>query len=94
MVKASITSEPACASLLEFLRSAQSHSDHKCMDIGTFTIRYTNGKADTLAFLPGHDPTNYEFRFDGLLYRLPRERFYQILRDAGVDSTKMPESEH
>ena len=94
LMQASIIEAPACASLLDLLRSARIHMEHKCADIGVFTIRYTNGKTDTLNFLPGHDPTRYEFRFGGRLYRLPREHFYQVLREAGVDTTKMPESEH
>ena len=94
LVQASITNGPACASLFALLHSARFRIDHKCADIGSFTIRYTNGKTDTLAVLPGHDPTGYEFRYRGSLYRLPRERLYQVLRDAGVDTTKMPESEH
>jgi hypothetical protein len=68
--------------------------DHACGDIGSFTIRYANGKTDTLAVLPGHDLTGYEFRYGKGLYRVPRDRFYQVLQDAGVDTTKMPESEH
>jgi hypothetical protein len=94
LVQASITNAPACASLLALLRSARFHTDHKCADIGSFTIRYVNGKADTLWFLPGHHPTSYEVRFNGLLYRIPRDRFYQILRGAGIDTTNVPESEH
>ncbi len=94
LVQASITDGPACASLFALLRSARSGTDHKCDGIGSFTVRYTNGKTDTLGVLPGHDPTAYEFRFHGSLYQLPREQLYQVLREAGVDSTKMPESEH
>ena len=94
LVQLRITKEPACAALFALLRSARLRMDHKCADIGTFTVRYANGKTDTLAVLPGHDPTGYEFRFGGSLYRLPRERLYQVLRDAGVDTTKMPESDH
>lgn len=94
LVQADITNGPACASLFALLRSARLRKDHKCAAIGSFTVRYPNGKTDTLAVLPGHDLTGYEIRFDGWLYRLPRERLFQALRDAGVDTAKMPESEH
>ena len=94
LVQASITNGPACAPLFALLRSARFRMDHKCADIGSFTIRYANGKTDTLAVLPGHDPAAYEFRFGGRSYQMPREGLYQVLRDAGVDTTKMPESEH
>lgn len=90
----SITNEAACASLLALLRSARPHLDHKCGDVGSFRIHYTNGRMNNLAFLPGHDPASYEFRWGGGLYRIPRDRFYQVLREAGVDMTKMPASEH
>ena len=91
LVQASITDGPACASLFALLRSARFRMDHKCAAIGSFTVRYADGRTDTLAVLPGHNPTGYEFRFGGWLYRLPKERLYQVLRDAGVDTTKMPE---
>jgi len=94
LVQASISNGPACASLFALLQSARFRIDHKCAHIGSVTVRYANGKTDTLAVLPGHDPTGYEFRLGGWMYRLPRERLYQVLRDAGVDPTKMPESEH
>ena len=81
--------------MFSLLRSARVRMlDHKCSDIGSFRIRHTNGKVDTLAFLPGHHTSRYEFRLGGWLYLLPRPQFYQVLRDAGVDTTKMPENEH
>lgn len=89
-VRARITSVPACVSLFELLRSARCVLGCKCIDVGSFTIRYPDGKTDTLAFLPGHDPTGYEFRDAVWQYRLPRNKFYQVLRDVGVDPTRMP----
>lgn len=95
VIHATITNELAAQSLLRFLRSARVRLlDHKCADVGSFTIRYQNSKVDTLDFLPGHDVSRYEFRFGGGLYLLPRPQFYQVLRDAGVDTTKMPDTEH
>ncbi len=91
-VQASLTNAPACASLLVLLRTARLSMDHcKCGDIGTLKIRYANGTTDTLRLLPGHDPDGYEFRFGMGLYRLPRECFFQMLRDVGVDTTKLSE---
>jgi len=95
VIQATITNELAAQSLLRFLRSARVRLlDHKCADVGSFTIRYQNSKVDALAFLPGHDMNRYEFRFGGGLYLLPRLQFYQVLRDVGVDTAKMPETEH
>ncbi|MES2981758.1 MAG: hypothetical protein V4727_05530 [Verrucomicrobiota bacterium] len=94
LVEASLKDPSACASVFNFLSSAHRGSDHKCASIGSFEVHYADGKTDILSFLPGHDPEAYEFRFDGGLYLLPREQFFQTLRDAGVDSSKMPKSEH
>ena len=93
-LEANITDGPACASVVSFLGSAHIGSDHKCADIGSFIIRYDDGGVDTLHVLPGHNPDRYEFRFDHNLYRVPRDKFYKVLKDAGVDSTKMPATEH
>ncbi len=94
LVEASLKEPSACASVFKFLSSAHRGSDHKCESIGSFEIHYADGKSDVLSFLPGHDPNAYEFRFDGELYLLPREDFFQTLWDAGVNLSKMPESEH
>lgn len=94
LLQASITDPSASASVFELLRMARFRMDHKCGDIGSFKIQYLNGKTDVLDFLPGHDPAGYEFRLNGWLYRLPRDLFYKAMRDAGVDTTKIPESEH
>lgn len=94
-VQASITNKPACESLLVLLRSARLRMDLcKCGDIGALKIQYSTGETDTLRLLPGHDPASYEFRFGNGLYRLPRERFFHVLRDAGVDTKKLLEQNH
>jgi hypothetical protein len=91
-VQASITNKPACESLLVLLRTARLRMDLcKCGDIGALKIQYPTGETDTLRLLPGHDPASYEFRFGNGLYRLPRERFFHVLRDVGVDTTKLSE---
>ena len=94
LVQTTVTDGSSCASLFELLRSARSHEDHKCADIGSFTVRYANGKTDTLAVLPGHDPTRYEFRLSGHMYQISRESLFQVFQDAGIDTTKVPKSEH
>ena len=94
-VQASITNKPACESLLVLLRSARLRMDLcKCGDIGALKIQYSTGETDTLRLLPGHDPASYAFRFGNGLYRLPRERFFHVLRDAGVDTKKLSEQNH
>jgi len=94
LLDTTITNGTACASVLSILHSARFRMDHKCADIGSLIIHYTNGKTDSLRLLPGHDPARYEFRHRGRLYRLDRERFYKALRTAGVDTSKVPATEH
>ena len=94
LLQTSITNQTACTSVLEFLGTARRGEDHKCMEIGSLTVRYNNGKTDRIRFLPGHDPERYEIRYGDWKYELPRKKFYQVLKDAGIDSTKMPVLEH
>jgi len=94
LVQARITDPAACASVFEMLRNGRLRMDHKCGAIGSFKIRYSNGETDVLQFSPGHDLAAYEFRLGGRLYRLPRDPFFKALEDAGVDSAKMPATEH
>lgn len=93
-VQATVTDERGCRSLFEFLRSARVGLDHKCEALGVLTMQYADGRSDTLDVLPGHDLAKYEFRFGGRMYRMPREPFFEVLRSAGIDSARMPESEH
>ena len=39
----------------------------------------------TLNILPGHDSGKYEFRFDGGIYRLPRDSYINSLVAAGIE---------
>jgi len=94
LVQADIRKPADCASVFKLLQSAQSRSDHKCAAVGSMTIRYPDGAKDELELLPGHDVTRYEFRFGHSLYAIPRNRLYQVLRGAGVDTAKIPETEH
>jgi hypothetical protein len=94
LLESTLTDSSVCASIFKFLSSAYRGSDHKCPSIGLIEIHYADGKIDTIEPLHGHDPEYIEFRFDDELYLLPREQFLQILRDAGVDTSKIPVSGH
>jgi len=94
LLQTNITSRVACASLFKLLQAGRFRMDHKCAEIGSFTIHYPTGKTDAIDVLPGHDEASYEFRFGNWLYHVPRDRFYQILQDAGIDVSKIPQSEH
>ncbi len=94
LLQTNMMSRVACASLFTLLQAGRFRMDHKCAEIGSFAIHYATGKTDTIDILPGHDDARYEFRFGHWLYHVPRDQFYQTLRDAGIDVSKMPQSEH
>ena len=90
-LQTTITNRAACDSVLRVLRAGTIGKDHKCADVGFFKIRYVSGNTEIIKFLPGHDPKLYELRPGG---RLSRKEFYQTLQEAGVDTSKLPQSEH
>jgi hypothetical protein len=81
LVESALTDPSDCASVFEFLSSAHRGMDHKCASIGSIEIHYADGKMDAIEPLHGHDTEQIE-------------QFLQILRDAGVDMSKIPVSGH
>ena len=71
-------------SLLAVLQTARRASDHKCSDIGTITIKSRDGTESVLRILPGHNPSYYEFRYDGRINRVDRGTFLEALQVIGV----------
>ena len=94
VIETSITKLPACKLLFDLLRRARVSKEHKCLHIGSISIHFPDGQTDRLEVLPGHDTSRYEFRFGGRMYSLPREELYHALQAGGVDTSKMPETEH
>jgi hypothetical protein len=80
------TSNPAnVESLLAVLQTARRASDHKCGDVGTITVKSQDGTESVLRILPGHDPSYYEFRYDGRINRVDRRKFLEALQAIGVE---------
>jgi hypothetical protein len=63
---------------------AKSCRDHKCASIGIISFISGTDKK-TLNTLPGHDPGKYGFRFDGGIYRLPRDSYINSLVATGIE---------
>ena len=85
-----MTNATDCADLLALLNSARPREEHKCGEKGLIALHYVNGSTTILMILPGHDPAGYEFRSTYGLFGFSRERFFQILRHAGLDTSKVP----
>ena len=86
-----IDSAPSCASILGVFRGARSSSEHKCVNAGSLTFHYRDGQSLQLGILPGHHSSRYEFRYNHVLFSLPRSRFLEALQSAGIDISKVPQ---
>ena len=93
IVEKTISDLGAIATLAKTFSSARSSSDHKCSSIGEITFITDAGKT-TLNVLPGHDTEKYEFRLDGVMYRLSRESYVETLVRAGIDRDDIRLDEH
>lgn len=93
LIDSTVTNRDSCAAIFGALRKARWGIDHKCAPVGTITLQYSNGKKDELGFLPSHGEDEFEFRHGWLKYNLAREKMYEVLKAAGVDTEKMPESQ-
>ena len=85
--RVSITNRTTCEAILRRFREAHGvFSGHKA--IGELTFRYENGKTDVVWMMPGL-PDGYCDIYLGGAFRLPSDRFYQVLRDGGVDVSEI-----
>jgi len=84
IVEKTISDADTITALAETFSGARSSSDHKCSSIGAISFITQNGKT-TLEVLPGHNTAKYEFRLDGVMYRLSRETYVDVLVAAGID---------
>jgi hypothetical protein len=88
--RVSITNAAACRMIVQTLKSGVWTMPHLCKYRATFTLHYDNGKSDLIGYMPGHSgPEICEIGLGGY-YRLSRTNFYQVMRDAGVDMSRMP----
>ena len=87
--RTSITNRAACDTVLQEFRQAHwVFGSEKQM--GTFTIRYDNGKTDDVPVLHGFPNGYYSIIRPGGTYRIPIGRFRSVLKNAGIDVTKFP----
>lgn len=87
--RTSITNLAACAAILQEFRQARWVFGSEAQ-MGTFTIRYDNGKKDDVPVLHGFPDGYYSIIRSGGTYRMPIERFRSVLKNAGIDVTKFP----
>lgn len=57
--------------------------DHKCDSLGKFVFQ-TGGKTETVFVLPGHVASRYEIRHGKDLYTISREKYVNLLVEAGI----------
>ena len=86
-----ITNSVVCRTVVETFKKGTWTIPHMCKHRVTFTIRYDDGTTDVVGYMPGHSgPESCEIEV-GSYYRLARTNLYQVMRDAGVDISKIPE---
>ena len=87
--KVATTDPDKIKALFSVLSGASRASEHKCGDSGTITIRRKDGETEELGILPGHKREFYEYRFDGRINRVDRERFLAAMKGIGVQQIKL-----
>lgn len=86
-----ITSPSNCSSIINVFKQGTWTIPHMCKDRARFKIQYENGTVDYVDFMPGHDgPEFCEIRMGLGHYRLSRKELFEVLREAGVDTSKIP----
>ena len=85
--RSSITNREACDTLLREFRQAHGvFFRHR--PSGEMTFRFANGKTDTVQVTFG-SPQGYCYFYLRGTFQLESEHFYQALKDAGVDVSKI-----
>ena len=89
----SITNRTACETLLREFSQARPYIDQS-KAVGKFTFHYENGKTDVVWIIAGSQGYHTIFfvrPFWGpSSFHIPSERFHQLLKEAGVDVSKIP----
>ncbi len=84
----SITNRTSCEAIVrEFSQARPVLGAGKA--VGEFTFHYDSGNTDVVWMLPGM-PHGYYTIYLGGTFRMPSERFYQVLKEGGVDVSKIP----
>lgn len=83
-----ITDRPACDAILREFRQARPIFGGTKVE-GELTFLYDNGKTDVVRILPGLSHGQYSFIHGGSFW-MPSERFYGVMKAAGVDISRIP----
>jgi hypothetical protein len=89
----SITNRTACETLLREFRQARPYVDQS-KAVGKFTFHYDSGKTDVVWMISGSHGYHSIFfvrpSWGPNSFHMRNERFYQVLKGAGVDVSKIP----
>ena len=88
-----IVDREACTRIMRALVDARSANLHDSPEIGWFIVHYADGSTNQIYLLPGHNADRYGIRWGTGDFALSKKHFYAVLRDAGVDTTKIPDGE-
>jgi len=81
--------ESTIAALLASFQTSRRTMDHRCLSVATLRIVHRTGPVDELEILPGHDSQYYEYRYNGKLYRVPRQEFVRACELIGIENLYM-----
>ena len=88
-----LTPESSYVGIVDALRNARSSREHQCINFATMIFYYRDGQSVRFGLLPGHHSSRYEFRYNHLLYSMPRLRFFGALKAAGIDPKQISGNE-
>jgi hypothetical protein len=73
----------AIEALIDVLNTGERTMKHLCASMGGIVFEQPDGCTFVLEILPGHDPAYYEFRHEGVPYRVDRGAFIAALKRLG-----------
>jgi len=89
-----IVDRDACSRIIRVLCDARKSDLGDSPGMGWLMVHYPDGTTNQIHFLPGRNPESEGIRWGKHDFALSRKRFYDVLRQAGVDVTRIPEGEH
>ena len=83
ILRKTITDPLMVRRFLELLLTGTRGQEHKCASLGK-SIFQTAGGTETVFVLPGHVSSRYEIRHGKDLYTISREKYINLLIEAGI----------
>lgn len=77
--------------LLKIIDASTPVPMHKCANVGSLKLVYDNAPPVWMDLYPGHESGAYEIQgAEGQLFRIHRADFFEVLAEAGADTSRMP----